>query len=162
MIYDIGNFQVLFAFQDCTIMYLYFSDYPSPRGPVCFSCPVYSKNSPCNDIEFCANDEVCEVIYRTKVKTLHFCFWSKWPKKAVFFLFQFQFLFCKIKCLKSSYHLHCTCVSSKWKPKNEIFMCDFTLFLKNKIRELFFYLDSMCSVFTFFHYRLLLYQRSKG
>ena len=48
-------------------------------------------------------------IYWTKVKTLHFCFWSKLPKS----FFNFNFFFCKIKCLKSSYYLCCTCVLSK-------------------------------------------------
>ena len=34
--------------------------------------------------------------------------------------FLFHFLSCKIKCLMFGYHLLCTCVLSKWKPKNEI------------------------------------------
>ena len=63
--------------------------------------------------------------------------------------FLFQFRFCKIKCLTSSYHLPCTCISTKWKPRNENFTCDFILFLKDKIRDIF-ELEYMCSVFTFF------------
>ena len=48
----------------------------------------------------------------------------------------------------SSYHLRCTCVSSKLKPKNETFMCELILFLKNKVRAIF-ELEYMYSVFTF-------------
>ena len=70
-----------------------------------------------------------------------------------FLLLLFQFLFCKIKCLMSCYHFCCACILSKWKPKNEIFMCDFILFLKNKIRSIF-ELEYMCSVFTFLQYTL--------
>ena len=39
------------------------------------------------------------------------------------------------------------------EKKNEIFMCDFILFLKNKIRAIF-HLEYMCSVFTFVQYTL--------
>ena len=94
------------------------------------------------------------IIYWTKVKTLHFCFLSKWPKSVFyfnFFLYNKMFLFCKIKCLTSCYQLPCTYVSSKWKPKHEIFTCDFILFLKNNKRANF-YLEYMCSVFTFVQY----------
>ena len=66
------------------------------------------------------------------MKTLYtFSFGQKWLK-SVFYLF----FFCKIKCPRSSYHLSCTCVSSKRKTENEIFMCDFILFLKNKVRAI--------------------------
>ena len=65
--------------------------------------------------------------------------------------FYFNIFFYEIKCLKSSYHLCCTCVSCKWRPYNEIFKCDFILFLKNKIRAIL-ELEYMCSVFTFVHY----------
>ena len=43
----------------------------------------------------------------------------------------------------------------KAKKKNEIFMFDFILFLKNKIRAIF-YLEYMSSVFTFVHYIFIL------
>ena len=39
------------------------------------------------------------------------------------------------------------------KAKNDIFVCDFILFLKNKIRGIF-ELEYMCSVFTFVQYIL--------
>ena len=50
--------------------------------------------------------------------------------------FLIEFLFCKIKCPMSS----STCavhVFRALKPKNEIFMCDFILSLKNEIRGIF-------------------------
>ena len=65
--------------------------------------------------------------------------------------FFFQFLFSKIECLTSSYHLSCTCVLGKRKPKYDIFICDYVLFLKNKIRNIF-ELEYMCSFFTFVWY----------
>ena len=52
-----------------------------------------------------------------------------------------------------SYHLRCTCFSSKFKPKNENFMCDDILFLTNKRRAIF-ELEYMCSVFTFVQYMI--------
>ena len=48
----------------------------------------------------------------------------------------------------SSYQLLCTCVPSKWKPKNEIFMCDFIFFLKNKIRAIFELEYYICVAFS--------------
>ena len=84
-------------------------------------------------------------IYRTKVKTLHFYLWSKWPKSV--FHFNFFFSFCKIKCLTSSYYLCCTYVSSKRKPKNEIFMYYFILYLKNEIRAII-ELECTCVAFS--------------
>ena len=50
--------------------------------------------------------------------------------------FLFQLPFCKLKYLNCSYYLCCTCVSSRWKPKNEIFICYYILFLKNIIRAI--------------------------
>ena len=69
-------------------------------------------------------------------------------RKTLFISISYFFFFCKLKCITSSYHLCCTCVSSKWKPKCEILLWDFILFVRNKIWAIFG-LEYMCSKFTF-------------
>ena len=65
------------------------------------------------------------------LKTLSFCFWPKWPENVFFFFLNFNFFFCGIKCLTSSYHLRCTCILSKRerkKKKKIFFTCNFIFF----------------------------------
>ena len=72
------------------------------------------------------------------MKTLHFCFWSKWPKNKMFNVWLPIALYMCFKQMKA-------------KKKNETFMCDFILFLNDKIRAIF-ELEYLCSVFTFVQY----------
>ena len=60
-----------------------------------------------NTVFFISSTIYCFSIHRTKVKTLLLL--VKMAEKC----FLFQFLSYGIKCLMSSYHLRCTCLSSK-------------------------------------------------